>query len=308
MKNHMLTEAAALLGVTEESLLTNNEGISCNDAAKILGVTPKTVWLKAKSSELPSTSVMKKGRLVYRFQLDDIFRYKEELAKFEPEVLSNGSGVYLFQRWNSSEGKTFGRVVKIEQSSKSSFTAYIQTEKGSLLPEDDLRNAGWVPELIVIENKKRKYMNGTVTLSYPKPKNINDAVYDHFLFLFAEFGLNNIQLIFLNDTIVIETKKYTSTSKWDDFHFQMLVHGLENGGGSITQGQNEFTLEPDLEGYLANLSGEKRRAINHVIQVDQTTKQDLVESGMDLYLKTYHPQIYNQLKDKGLIRDRHKRE
>ncbi|MGG4495547.1 helix-turn-helix domain-containing protein [Brevibacillus reuszeri] len=302
MKNHLIAEAAALLGVTEDYLIGNHEGISCNEAAKILGVTPKTVWLKAKSAEIPSTSVKKKGRLVYRFQLSDIFKYKEELAKFEPEVLSNGSGVYLFQRWNNSEKKKFGRVVKIEHSPKSSFIAYIQTEDGSILPEEDLRNAGWVPELIVIENKKRKYMNGTVTLCYPKPKDINDSLYDYILFLFSEFGLNNIQLIFLNETIVIETKKYTSTSKWDDSHIKWLVQGLQDGGGSITQGENEFTLEPDLEGYLANLSGEKRRAINHVIQVDQITKQDLVESGMDLYLETFHPHIYNQLKEKGLIR------
>ncbi|MDC0764162.1 hypothetical protein POF51_25925 [Brevibacillus sp. AG] len=330
MKTYTIKEAAKLLGVSgeyisrrldlmkpndsnhshsiDETVLENlrqerdseYEGISCEVAAGILGVTHKTLWLKAKSGEVPSYTIVRRGRNVLRFNPEVITELKEKLVETGPEILVSGD-VFLFQPWISSDPSDTGRVIKIKAITKFKTIPFIQTSNGRIEPVDKLKEEGWLPQVDWIEPKKRKYMNGIVTLKYTNPKDINDELYNHFIYIFQVFGLSNIQLNFTEDQIIIETKRYKSEGKWEDFHFHLLSEAVKNGGGSISWSSDSFTIEPDLEGYLANLSGEKRKIVNQVLQIDNTTKQDLVESGIELYIKNNHPHLYQQLKLKGML-------
>jgi hypothetical protein len=279
-----------------------NEGLSCAQASAILGISPKTLWLKAKNGEIPSYTVVQKGRPVYRFEPEVLHRFQQKLKSNEPEVLSTKNGEFLFQPWTSSDQNQTGRVVRIEQLSKGNFSVWLLTADGERGQITAFKEAGWKPLITLEDEHVRRYSNGTVTLRYPIPEHIHDYMYDHFVYLFVELGLRNIQLTYEEDSIVIETKKYTSTGKWEDLHVLLLEQAIVRGSGSISWHKENFTIEPDLEGYLANLTGKKRQIINEVIQNDQITKQELVEVGIELYLKKRHPDKYKQLDKLGLLK------
>lgn len=161
--------------------------LNTKQASIILGISSKTLWLKAKNGEIPSVQMLQKGRRVYRFDPQLIYELKKQNEKGSSQVLKSKGGEFLFQPWISKDNSVIGRVMKIEKFPKDNYLTWVHTSY-SVEEVEELKQQGWKPLIIVNESRTKTNSNGTVTLCYPVPNSIHDPLYDHLVFLFFKSG------------------------------------------------------------------------------------------------------------------------